>query len=99
MYEGGGTHVIGGDYMGKSYKKYPIVRQERVDKKIWNRAIRRANLDYSLHGSQYKKLMVNFDTWAYMWTLEDAIDSYIPSKRFPTLDSWINYWKKVCYRK
>lgn len=85
--------------MSRSYKKYPIIRQERVDKKVWNRAVRNLELDYSLKGSQYKKIIPNFDTWAYRWTLEEAIKSYIPSSRYPTLESWIEYWKRCCYRK
>ena len=97
--KGGGTHVIGGDYMSRSYKKYPIIRQERVDKKVWNRAVRNLKLDYSLRGSQYKKVMINFDTGAYRWTLEEAIKCYIPSNRYPTLESWVEYWKRCCYRK
>ena len=78
--------------MSRSYKKYPIIRQEHVDKKVWNRAVRNIKLDYSLTGSQYKKIMPNFDTGA-------AIKSYIPSSRYPTLESWIEYWKRCCYRK
>lgn len=85
--------------MSRSYKKYPIIRQERVDKKVWNRAVRNLELDYSLKGSQYKKIIPNFDTWAYRWTLEEAIKSYIPSSRYPTLESWIEYWKRCCYWK
>lgn len=85
--------------MSRSYKKYPIIRQERVDKKVWNRAVRNLKLDYSLRGSQYKKVMINFDTWAYRWTLEEAIECYIPSNRYPTLASWVEYWKRCCYRK
>ena len=85
--------------MSRSYKRYPIVRQERVDKKTWNRAIRNIELNYSLKGSQYKKVMPNWDTWKYLWTLEEAVRDYQPSKRFPTLDSWILYWKKLCLYK
>lgn len=51
--------------MSRSYKRYPIVRQERVNKKTWNRAIRNIKLNYSLKGSQYKKVMPNWDTWQY----------------------------------
>lgn len=85
--------------MSRSYKKYPIIRQERVDKKVWNRAVRNLELDYSLKGSQYKKIIPNFDTWAYPWTLEEAVKNYIPSDQYPTLKSWIEYWKRCCYRK
>lgn len=95
-YRANGVRVI---KMSRSYKRYPIVRQERVDKKTWNRAIRNIKLDYSLKGSQYKKVMLNWDTWKYHWTLEEAIKDYQPSERFPTLVSWILYWKKLCLYK
>lgn len=95
-YRANGVRVI---KMSRSYKRYPIVRQERVDKKTWNRAIRNIKFDYSLKGSQYKKVMLNWDTWKYRWTLEEAIKDYQPSERFPTLVSWILYWKKLCLYK
>lgn len=85
--------------MSRSYKKTPVIKQEKVDKKIWNRTLRRKKLSYSLKGSQYKKVMANWNSWQYLWTIEDAINGYIPSKHFPTLQSYIEYWKKLCYRK
>lgn len=85
--------------MAKSYKKFPIVRQERVDKKNWNRKIRNLDIDYCLRGSQYKKIEPNWDNWSYRWSLEEAIDCYKPNKQFPTLESWINYWERCCKRK
>lgn len=85
--------------MSRSYKKTPVVKQEKVDKRTWNRTLRRKKLNYSLKGSQYKKIMINWDTWQYLWTMEEAVKEYSPSKHFPTLQSYIEYWKKLCYRK
>lgn len=85
--------------MSRSYKKFPVVRQERVDKHFWNRRFRRQKLNYATRGSQYKRFWSNWDDWNYRWTLQEAIESYIPSKHYPTLESWIEYWKKCCLRK
>lgn len=85
--------------MARSFRRVPVVKQERVDKRVWNRAIRNKRLDYSMRGSQYKKIMPNWDTWQYRWTLQEAIREYSPSERFPTLKSWILYWKKCCLWK
>ncbi|MBO5388934.1 MAG: hypothetical protein J6A59_12535 [Lachnospiraceae bacterium] len=88
--------------MAKSYKKYPILKQEKVNKKHWNRGIRNLKIDYSLRGSQYKKIFPNYNTWQYRWTLEDAIETWNDSEYYQgtyTLESWIEYWKRLCYRK
>ncbi|KSV59146.1 hypothetical protein [Acetivibrio ethanolgignens] len=83
--------------MAKSYKRYPIVRQERVDKKWWNKALRNKKLDYSLKGAQYKKVMVNFETWHFRWTLDDAIELAVEMDK--PVDEAVEYWKRCCYRK
>lgn len=95
----------------KSYKKYPIVKQEKVDKTLWNHKIRNLKIEkifeenwedeslFSLKGKQYQKIFPNWNTWQYIWTLEDAIENYHPNNYFPTLESWIEYWKKCCFRK
>ena len=90
--------------MAKSYRKYPIVKQEKVNKKEWNRKVRRFKVDYALKGNNYKKIFINYNNWQYYWSLENAIDQYnksenFPNKEFPTLESWIEYWKKCCLRK
>ena len=50
--------------MSRSYKKYPIVRQERVDGRCSNRFIRH-NIDYEIppHGSFHKKIRANGINW------------------------------------
>lgn len=84
--------------MSKSYKKHPVIKQEKVDKRLYNRLVRHSKLDYSLKGGQYKKL--NSDAnWKYEWTLNEAIANFKPSSNFTTLDSWIQYWYKCCVRK
>ena len=90
--------------MSKSYKKFPIVRQDKFNKKEWNRKVRRLDIDYSLKGNQYKKVFINFNSWKYPWFLEEAIEQYqnsdrFPNNEFPTLESWIEYWKNCCRRK
>lgn len=85
--------------MGKSYKKYPVVRQEKTDKKYWNRMIRNANIREPLRGSQYKKVKSNWSTWHYRWTLAEAIEDYDESPFHSTLESYIEYWKRCCLRK
>lgn len=82
--------------MAKSYKRFPVVKQERVNKRVWNRRIRHRNIDYSLKGSQYKKLFVNYDTWHYRWTLDEAINE---SKYYDSIEDCIEYWKRCCLRK
>jgi hypothetical protein len=84
--------------MSRSYKKYPIVRQERVDGRCSNRFIRH-NIDYEIppHGSFHKKIRANGINWAYYWSLEDAKQFYKanPSlhERF-TLEEYLIWYKK-----
>ena len=88
--------------MAKSYKKYPIVKQEKANKKLCNICLRNLNINYSLRGSQYKKVVRNYWTWQYRWTLDNAIERYSQSKYLQEhykIDDWINYWKRICYRK
>ena len=84
--------------MSRSYKKYPIVRQERVDKHRSNRYIRH-NIDYELppRGSSHKRIHQDGFNWAYYWSLEDAKQFYKanPSlhKKF-TLEEYLIWYKK-----
>lgn len=92
--------------MGKSYKKFPVVRQEKIDKKQYNRKIRHLKSIDVLHGGQYKKLFI-CDDWHYIWTKKDAINKYIeslelkiyPSTKYNTLEEWLLYWEKCTKRK
>lgn len=89
--------------MGKSYRKFPVVRQERVDKEIYNRRFRRLKDGVPYKGGQYKKKYV-IDDWHYCWTKEDAILQYERDiewlqDRYPTLDDWLQHWEKSVKRK
>ena len=92
--------------MSKSYKKYPIIKQEKFtkfDKKHWNKRIRNLDIDYCLNGSQYKKIFQNWNTWQYPWFLEEALQTYYENeywqKLYPNVEDFINYWKRCCIRK
>ena len=89
--------------MSKSYKKFPVVRQEKIDKKESNRRLRNLDIDYCLKGNQYKKIACVGWNWSYPWTLEEAIAMYETDERIqrmhPTKEDYINYWKRCCYRK
>lgn len=80
-----------------SYNKYPIVRQERMDKKAWNRKLRRDRKLWALRGSEYRKVYQNWHKWDYMWTLDEALTGRL-SETYTK--EWITeYWKRHCYRK
>lgn len=89
--------------MSRSIKKFPIIKQEKVNKKIWNKRMRRKSLDFNMRGSQYKKCMVNWDNWQYPWFIERAIRNYktdrFLQKQFSSLEDYLNYYKKCCIRK
>ncbi len=89
--------------MGKSYKKNPYITQEKENTKLLNRRIRYAKLyEFNTPGS-FKRF---FSNWGYksLWTKEDAIASYLKhperyEKSFPTLEDWLEYWRRCAYRK
>ena len=89
--------------MSKSYKKYPIVRQERADSRQSNRYIRH-NIDYDMprKGKFHKKVHANGMNWAYYWSLEDAKQFYKanPSlhEKF-TLEEYLIWYKKEVLSK
>jgi hypothetical protein len=89
--------------MSRSYKKFPVTRQDRVDKKLRNKKLRHLNIDYSIKNGQYRKVIFGGWNWHYRWTLDEAIEDYTSHpedhKDFPTLESYIEYWKRCCYRK
>ena len=85
--------------MSRSYKKYPIVRQERADRRQSNRFIRH-NLNYELppKGRFHKKVHNDGINWAYYWSLEEAKKNYFESKylqqRYYTLEEYLIWYKK-----
>lgn len=91
--------------MSKSYKKYPIVRQEKEDYRYLNRQLRHDKLAEFPKGGSYRRHKPHWNAWTYRWTKEQAIQQYQKDKLgwikrdFPTLDTWLNYWKSCCIRK
>lgn len=91
--------------MGKSYKRYPIVRQERENYHYLNRQIRRDKLAKIPKGGSYRRHRPHWNTWAYRWTKEQAIQEYESNEfnwineKFPTLEDYLNYWESITLRK
>lgn len=92
--------------MSKSYKKYPKVKQERLtrkDKKFLNKRLRHLHLDSCFSGSEYKRLLNNWNTWQYRWTWKDALEQYNTSTYFqstcPTIADFRNYYEASILRK
>lgn len=89
--------------MSKSYRRYPIVIQEKEDCHYLNRRLRHDKLADVPKGGSYKKYAGKACTWTYRWTKEQAIRQYQEDEwvrtRFPTLEQWLNYWKTCCIRK
>ena len=87
--------------MSRSYKKYPIVRQEKENNHYLNRRIRYDRLATFSRGSYRRK--DQFWNWSYRWTKEEAIQNYYEyariRKQYPTLEEWLNYWAKCALRK
>lgn len=88
--------------MSRSYKKYPIVRQETEDYHYLNRQLGHDKLAEIPKGSSYRKLQPKWNTWAYRWSKEQAIQDWYKDawirERY-SYDEWINYWKSCCIRK
>lgn len=100
--------------MSRSYKKTPVVKDNRRSKKwkkaLANRTVRRKLNDpeYGMaDGRAYKKEYESWNIADYVirWTKEEAIAEYnaannfIDKDRFPTLESWIEWWEKCMKRK
>lgn len=87
--------------MSKSYKKHYIVKQEKVDKRVYNKRLRGKNLDFSPRGGQYKKLVKDFGNWKYQWTKEEAAEQFNRGEVMilTTLEEWLQYWERCVHRK
>ena len=98
--------------MSRSYKKNPYVtdhkrRTTKQSKRIANRIFRRKlSHDEDMPArSQHKKITESYNICDYKWrmTEAEAIEWYNTDasdwflKRYPTLESWLKYWKK-CYK-
>ena len=89
--------------MSRSYKKYPIVRQERVDPRISNRYIRHnLDVDVPMRGSRHKRMKFGGWNWAYRWSLEDAKELYYNNVHWQekyTLEEYLIWYKKTVISK
>lgn len=92
--------------MSRSYKRYPKVKQEKLkksDKVILNRRLRHLDVHQLFRGSQYKRRLPNWETWQYRWTWEDAIKDWHEldylREKYPTLESYRNYYEHCVVRK
>jgi len=87
--------------MSKSYKRYPLVRQEKKDTKSGNRKCRydkyaemRGKADFKKYGDK--------SGWSYRYTWAEAARDYF---RLPnlynhfTFDEWHQYYQSICIRK
>lgn len=90
--------------MAKSIRKYPIVKQEKFNKKLGNRKLRNMKLDFAPRNGQYKKVTKNFALWQYRWTWKEAEENwknnrYNIKSTFPTLELYKEYWMRTTIRK
>lgn len=89
--------------MGKSKRKYPIIRQEHENYRYLNRKIRHDKLAELPNGGAFRKHSPHWNNWHYRWTQEDAIKDWYRfswiQKRFLTLEEWLNYWESCAIRK
>ena len=93
--------------MSRSYKKNPIVKDcNKGEKKIANRKVKamlKQDPNAIGQNGNYKKVYEQWEIsdWAFRMTEQDAIDWYNKwskedyiIKEYPTLQDWLNYWKK-----
>ena len=85
-------------------------RSTKQSKRLANRRVRRRLCDEDMLGRiPHKKYTCSWDICDYCWRMskEEAIKWYEAGpngaseyfkKRYPTLESWLNYWEK-CYRR
>jgi transposase len=90
--------------MGKSYKKYPLLIQDkRQDYRLLNRQLRYDKSAELPNGSAFKKHRPHWYSWSYRWSREQAIQTYREEpriqKQFLTLEEWLNYWESCTIRK
>ena len=88
--------------MARSYKKYPVVRQEKEDYRYLNRQIRHDKFAEFPTPGAFKRHRPHWYSWHYRWTREEAIEKWHRSSaclRFPTLDEWLEYWARCTVRK
>jgi hypothetical protein len=89
--------------MSRSYKKFPIVIQEKEDYRLSNRKLRHDKLAEIPDGGAYRRLKPHCSTWKEVWTREQAIQDYENLSRiremYPDKQDFLNYWEKCTKRK
>lgn len=88
--------------MSRSFKKYPIVRQEKENHKFLNRRIRHDKYAELNTPGAYRKHSRGGYSWNHRWTKEEAIKNYYEDERIQnrySLEDWLNYWKNCVIRK
>lgn len=101
--------------MSNSYKKNPWVNDHKrkvtkSNKREANKEVRRVAKKFDDVGQKayYKKMTESWDITDYKqrWTKEEAKQEYENGelsdyiyKHYPTLEKWLHYWEKCCYRK
>lgn len=95
--------------MSRSYKKNPFItdnNKRKHKKQLANRRFRRSNSLFQR--SSYKKFNETWNICDYRWrtTKKEAIEWYFCNcnndyilKKYPTLDSYLQYWAKCNIRK
>ena len=98
--------------MSRSYKRRPIVKDHnsgKYGKRQGNKAVRRKK-DFSLSGSEYKKVYNSWNIHDYIsyYSKEDAIKDWYKEekerskylhKKYGTLKKWLQAWKKMMLKK
>ena len=94
----------GENTMSRSYKKVPISKDNQScsqeTKKIANRKFRRQLLDVPIKGNYYRKTFPRYliHDWITYWSKENAREGYLNGtysrKNCPTLEDFLNQWKK-----
>lgn len=88
--------------MSRSYKKFPIIRQEKENYRYLNRQLRHDKLAEIPKGSSYKKFKRKCSDWAYRWSWEDAKVTYQKRRHISdmyTIDEWYECWRRWTIRK
>lgn len=84
--------------MAHSRRRYPVIVHEKDNKTAYNRRLRRKIREYLRTGKRVR-FKRNFVFYKKYWLYKDAVEKYQKSERFPTLESWLEYYKRVCFRK
>lgn len=101
--------------MSRSYKKHPFItdhtRNSTKSKKRFANKTFRNKIKYNEEIAiqpQFKKYFCSYDICDYRWrwTKQEAYLDYVNGKlstyiyeHYPTVNDWLNYWRKCCKSK